>query len=99
MATTNYDALYTIRGLLVRVRADAGQKRSPLGYRKIRRAIDTGELPAADFGHGDVVRWGDFLAWMARRAAARRPAKGSPDRAARVEASVMERLRRERESE
>ncbi len=39
-------------------------RRSGLGLRQFRRAIESGELPVFDVGDWPRVRWSDVLAWV-----------------------------------
>jgi excisionase family DNA binding protein len=53
------------------------QRRTGLGRRQFRRAIESGELPVYDVGGWRRVRWSDVLAWIesTRRARTDHPAE------------------------
>jgi hypothetical protein len=50
------------------------RRRTKLGVRQLRRAIDEGALPVFDIGSWPRVRWGDVLRWLERQ---RRPVQAA----------------------
>jgi hypothetical protein len=90
------DPIFTPRGLAAFLKQQNPLARAAVGERMIRRAIRSGELKAARLGNADVVRLSDWTACLDRLAAARQPAPIERTRAERVEAAVLDRIRRER---
>lgn len=88
---TDPDAIFSPSALAKHLKRAAGAGRSPIGVRRIRVAIRSGELQASKIGNRSQVRWASFLRWLDG------PCRVHPDPTTdqRIDAEIADQLRRE----
>jgi len=93
------DALLSPLALSQQLREQAGAKRAPVGAKEIRRRVLVGELPNLGTQRRPLVRWGDWLTSLQRRAAACTPPPIDPSQPPKADAEAWARDARRRDAE